>query len=319
MGMLVDGKWHDVWYKPDEEGRFVRSKTQFRNWIKRDGSTDFAPAKGRYHLYVSLACPWAHRTLILRHLKGLDEAISISIVDPLMLEGGWKFTGDMGSTLDQVNSKDYLWQVYTAVDANFSGRVTVPVLWDKQKNVIVNNESLEIIKMLDQEFVDLIGSAPEYYPLALRSEIDLVVEAIYEPINNGVYKSGFATTQKAYEEAVVELFTQLDHWEKVLESQRYIAGSDMTIADWCLFTTLLRFDPVYVGHFKCNLRRIYDYPNLWNYLLELYQFAGVAQSCNFDHIKRHYYGSHPTVNPTAIVPVGPQLNLNQKHDRHRLE
>jgi putative glutathione S-transferase len=319
MGMLVDGKWSDVWYEPDKKGRFVRSTTQFRDWIGSGGESRFAPAAGRYHLYVSLACPWAHRTLIMRRLKNLTEAISISIVDPMMLEGGWFFSTNPGCIADSVNAKKYMWEIYTAADAKYSGRVTVPVLWDKERSTIVNNESLEIIKMFDQDFGSVVQSSFEFYPEALRSEIDQVVAEIYEPINNGVYKSGFATTQAAYEEAVVTLFGELDRLEEVLNQQRYLVGSQITLADWCLFTTLLRFDPVYVGHFKCNKKRIFDYANLWNYMLELYQIPGVQETCNFDHIKRHYYGSHASVNPTKIVPLGPEFDLSQPHNRNRVK
>jgi putative glutathione S-transferase len=312
MGQLVNGQWENEWYESDKKGRFVRPETQFRV----DGGSLIAETD-RYHLYISLACPWAHRTLIMRKLKKLDQVISLSVVDHLMGDQGWVFTDNPGAIPDTVNHKKYLHEVYTAAKNDYTGRVTVPVLWDKKQKTIVCNESSEIMRMFDTQF-DAIGDASvNFYPEHLQKEIDRVSEKIYEPINNGVYRSGFATSQQAYEEAVTELFAALDHWEGVLSKQRYLCGDVITEADWRMFTTLVRFDPVYVGHFKCNLKRIVDYPNLWNYLKELYQVPGVSETCDFDHIKRHYYESHPMVNPTGIVPKGPVINFSEKHDRDR--
>jgi len=318
MGLLVEGKWVDQWYEPDKKGRFVRSASQFRQRVTADGSSGFKAETDRYHLYISYACPWAHRTMIMRALKKLESVISISVVDHLMLEQGWVFTRNPGCTADGVNHKQYLHEIYTSADPRYSGRATVPVLWDKNTHTIVNNESSEIIRMFDLEF-DAYGDGDvTFYPETLRSEIDRVSEAIYEPVNNGVYRAGFAGTQPAYEDAVTELFESLDHWEQVLGHQRYLCGDVITEADWRIFTTLLRFDVVYVGHFKCNLKRIVDYPNLWNYLRELYQIPGVAGTCHFDHIKRHYYESHTMINPTGIVPKGPIIDFTTPHDRRRL-
>ncbi len=318
MGLMVDGKWTTEWYQADSEGRFQRPQTRFHNRVTADGSSGFKAEPGRYHLYVSLACPWAHRTLIMRKLKKLEAAISVSVVDPFMGEDGWFFSEEPGCVPDHVNGKRFLHQVYSKADANYSGRVTVPVLWDKQRQTIVNNESREIMRMLDTEF-DSIGDASiSFYPAHLRERIDQTIDAIYEPINNGVYRAGFATSQRAYAEAVSELFDALDHWDSVLATNRYLCGDVITEADWCLFTTLVRFDSVYVGHFKCNLRRIVDYPNLWNYLKELYQVPGVSDTCDFDHIKRHYYESHDMINPTRVVPLGPLIDFDAAHDRERL-
>jgi len=318
MGLLVEGKWVDQWYEPDKKGRFVRSASQFRQQVTADGSSGFKAETDRYHLYVSYACPWAHRTLIMRALKKLQSVISVSVVDHLMLEQGWVFTRNPGCAADEVNHKTYLHEIYTFADPRYSGRATVPVLWDKKTHTIVNNESSEIIRMFDLEF-DAYGDADvNFYPEALRSEIDRVSEAIYEPVNNGVYRAGFAGTQSSYEDAVTELFEALDHWEQVLGHQRYLCGDVITEADWRMFTTLLRFDVVYVGHFKCNLKRIIDYPNLWNYLRELYQIPGVAETCHFDHIKGHYYQSHTMINPMALVPKGPIIDFTVPHNRGRL-
>lgn len=318
MGMLVNGKWSTEWYQPDSKGRFQRPETLFRHRVTADGSSGFKAEAGRYHLYVSHACPWAHRTLIMRKLKNLEDAISVSVVDYFMGDDGWVFTERPGATLDTVNNKKFLRDIYLLADPDYTGRVTVPVLWDKKEQTIVNNESREILRMLDTEF-DAIGDASvTFAPAGMRDKIDETLTAIYEPINNGVYRSGFATTQEAYDEAVTQLFDALDHWDKVLGSQRFLCGDIITEADWCLFTTLVRFDPVYVGHFKCNLRRIVDYPNLWNFVKELYQTPGIADTCNFDHIKRHYYESHETINPTRIVPKGPIVDFNEPHDRDRL-
>jgi putative glutathione S-transferase len=316
MGMLVEGKWQDVWYDTESTGgRFVRQASAFRDWVTADGSSGFAAASGRYHLYVSLACPWAHRTLVLRKLKGLEDHISISIVHPLMLENGWTFRDGDGVIPDTVNGSEYLYQVYTTARPDYTGRVTVPVLWDTHTGTIVSNESSEIIRMLNREFDDAGATGPDFCPPDLEEAIDDVNAFVYSRINNGVYKAGFATTQQAYEDAVGELFDALDSLEDRLRNQRYLVGDRMTEADWRLFTTLIRFDPVYVGHFKCNLRRVVDYPHLWAYTRELYQVPGVAQTVNFDHIKRHYYGSHRTINPTGVVPLGPEIDYSLPHER----
>lgn len=326
MGLLVDGKWHDVWYDTKStQGRFERSKSQFRNWVTKDGSAGptgkggFKAEAGRYHLYVSYACPWAHRTLIFRALKKLEDVISVSVVDYLMVEEGWTFYGTTGSTGDAVYNSKRLHEIYTRADPTYSGRVTVPVLWDKQRETIVSNESSEIIRMLNSAFDAFGDTSLDLYPEALRGEIDALNEFVYPNINNGVYRAGFATSQDAYEEAFGQVFAALDRLEQKLSQQRYLAGSSLTEADWRLFTTLLRFDPVYVGHFKCNLRRIADYPNLWNYTRELYQVPGVASTVNMEHIKGHYYCSHKTINPTGIVPLGPEIDFSAPHDRDRFE
>ena len=325
MGMLVDGVWHDIWYDTKEtKGHFQRAASQFRNWITPDGTAGpsgtggFKAEAGRYHLYVSLACPWAHRTLIFRKLKKLEELISVSIVDPLMLENGWEFKGKDGGTIDPLFGAKALWEIYVKADPHYSGRVTVPVLWDKQTGTIVNNESAEIIRMLNSAFDALTGSKQDFYPENLRSDIDALNELVYDTVNNGVYKAGFATTQEAYEENARRLFETLDTLDKRLSTKRYLFGEQLTEADWRLFTTLVRFDAVYVGHFKCNIRRIADYPNLSKYLRDLYQFAGVAETVNLAHIKNHYYRSHKTINPTGIVPIGPELDLDRPHGRERL-
>jgi putative glutathione S-transferase len=316
MGLLVDGTWHDQWYDTGSTGgRFVRTEAQFRNRVTADGSSGHKAESGRYHLYVSYACPWAHRTLIYRKLKGLDEHIPISVVSPLMLEHGWTFEDWPGVIPDPVNNARYLHQVYTAAQSDYSGRVTVPILWDTESGTIVNNESAEIIRMLDREFEDVGASGPIFCPPDLEAEIDDVNAFVYSRINNGVYKAGFATTQEAYEEAVVALFDALDTLEDRLSRQRYLVGDRITEADWRLFTTLLRFDPVYVSHFKCNIRRIVDYPNLWGYTRELYQVPGVADTVHLDHIKTHYFGSHETINPTGIIPAGPEVDFDEPHGR----
>ena len=325
MGLLQDGKWVDQWYDTKSSGgHFVRKNSQFRNWITADGSAGpsgeggFKAGPGRYHLYVSLACPWAHRTLIFRALKGLEDSISVSIVHWFMGDQGWTFTPEDGSTADTVNGAALLHEVYTTADPGYSGRVTVPALWDRQTGSIVSNESSEIIRMFNSAF-DEVGARPgDYYPEAHRSEIDKINDRIYGTVNNGVYKAGFATAQDAYEEAVVPLFETLDWLEGRLGSQRYLTGSAVTEADWRLFPTLVRFDPVYFGHFKCNLRRIADYPNLSGYVRDLYQHPGVAETVDFLHIKNHYYGSHGTINPTRIVPMGPDVDYTAPHDRDRL-
>jgi glutathionyl-hydroquinone reductase len=312
MGLLVDGVWQDVWYDTKKsEGRFVRSESRFRNWITADGSSDFSAEAGRYHLYVSYACPWAHRTLIFRALKGLENLISVSAVEPLMLENGWAFADGA----DPINNARFLYDVYKAAKPDYSGRVTVPVLWDKQSHTIVSNESSEIIRMFNGAF-DSLGAAPgDYYPEALRDEIDAVNARIYDTVNNGVYRAGFATTQTAHEEAVDTLFESLDWLEKTLSERRYLIGTQITEADWRLFTTLVRFDSVYHGHFKCNKRRLVDYPNLWAFTRELYQVPGIAETVNMSHIKGHYYGSHKTINPTGIIPTGPAIDFDEPHGR----
>lgn len=326
MGLLIDGKWHDQWYDTEaNEGRFERDISRFRNWVTVDGSagpsgTDgFKAEPNRYHLYVSLACPWAHRTLIFRKLKSLEDMITVSVVHPLMLENGWTFAEGEGVISDPIHNAKYMHEVYTAAKSDYSGRVTVPVLWDKKKNTIVSNESSEIIRMFNSAF-DEVGANKEVnlLPEALRSEIDELNDFVYPNINNGVYKTGFATTQEAYDEAVVDLFKALDTIESRLENNRYLTGNTITEADWRLFTTLVRFDPVYVGHFKCNIRRIVDYPNLWGYTRDLYQVPGVAETVNMDHIKTHYYGSHDTINPTLIVPRGPELDFMAPHGRETI-
>jgi len=325
MGLLQNGKWVDQWYDTKaSKGHFVRQASQFRNWITADGAPGpsgvggFRAEAGRYHLYVSYACPWAHRTLIFRALKKLEAMISVSIVNWYMGANGWTFDPVSGVVPDDINNAEFLHQVYTASDPNYSGRVTVPVLWDKKSNKIVSNESSEIIRMFNEAF-DSLGAAPgDYYPLALRDEINSLNDRIYETVNNGVYKAGFATTQEAYDEAVSKVFETLNWLEKRLETQRYLTGEAVTEADWRLFTTLVRFDPVYVGHFKCNLKRLADYPNLSGYVRDLYQHPGVAATVHLDHIKKHYFVSHATINPTGIVPTGPTINYTAPHYRDKL-
>jgi putative glutathione S-transferase len=313
MGMLVDGTWHDVWYDTKSTGgRFVRKAAQFRDRVTADGSSGFKAEPGRYHLYVSYACPWAHRTLIVRALEGLEDQISVSVVNPLMLEQGWSFRPWDGVVPDPILGAEFMHQVYTAARSDFTGRVTVPVLWDREEGTIVNNESSEIIRMLDSEFG---GSGPDLYPVELRGEIDDINAFVYSRINNGVYKAGFATTQAAYEEAVTSLFDALDTLEERLGHQRYLVGDRITEADWRLFTTLLRFDPVYVGHFKCNIRRLVDYPSLWAFTRELYQVPGIRETVRLDHIKTHYYGSHPSINPSGVIPAGPAIDYDEPHGR----
>lgn len=323
MGLLVDGKWQDKWYDTSKSGgRFERSEAQFRNWVTADGSAGptgsagFAAEAGRYHLYVSYACPWAHRTLIFRKLKGLEDLISYSVVAPEMLENGWEFR-DSGELADPLYGKSFLHQIYTKANPEYSGRVTVPVLWDKQQQTVVSNESADIIRMLNSAFNELTGNHVDYYPEPLRKDIDEVNDMVYHNVNNGVYKAGFATTQEAYEEAFDALFVALDELENRLAAQRYLTGEQITEADWRLFTTLVRFDAVYVGHFKCNLRRIADYPNLWGFVRDLYQQQGIAETVVMEHIKTHYYASHDMINPTGVVPKGPAIDFMAKHDRAR--
>ncbi|MGY0779412.1 glutathione S-transferase family protein [Azospirillum argentinense] len=311
MGLLIDGRWHDQWYDTKNSGgAFVRPETQFRNWVRADGSTPFQPEAGRYHLFVSLACPWAHRTLILRKLKGLEDVIGVTVVDPLMREEGWTFPEP-----DPITGSARLHEVYTKADPTYSGRVTVPVLWDRKTGTIVSNESAEIVRMLNREF-DAFGDASlDFYPAELAEEIDRLNAFVYDRVNNGVYKAGFATSQEKYEQAFDALFAALDELDERLGGQRYLLGNRQTEADWRLFTTLVRFDAVYVGHFKCNLHRIADYPNLSGYLRDLYQVPGVAETVDFHHIKRHYYASHTMINPTGVVPKGPALDLDAPHGR----
>ncbi|HEY9572195.1 MAG TPA: glutathione S-transferase family protein [Pusillimonas sp.] len=322
MGLLVDGKWHDQWYDTASTGgRFVRSDAQFRNWITPDGSagpsggSGFRAEPGRYHLYVSLACPWANRTLILRALKGLEQMISVSVVNPYMGENGWTFEPGPGVIADPVGQAQYLYQVYQRAQPDYSGRVTVPVLWDLERNTIVGNESSEIIRMLNSAFDGICSREGDYAPEQLLPQIDVVNAEIYDAVNNGVYKVGFATEQDVYEQEVDKLFAYLDKLEIKLGHQRYLLGDQVTEADWRLFTTLIRFDAVYHGHFKCNLKRLADYENLWSYTRELYQWPGVAATINFDHIKQHYYRSHHTINPNGIVPAGPILDLDRAPSR----
>jgi putative glutathione S-transferase len=324
MGQLIDGKWHDVWYDTaSTAGRFVRSEAPWRDWVTRDGSPaprrrrGFKAEPGRYHLYVSLACPWAHRTLIFRVLKRLEDVISVSVVHPYMGKDGWTFRVEDGATGDRLYDSAFLHQIYTRADPSYTGRVTVPVLWDRREETIVSNESSEIIRMLNAAFDEWGDGGVDLYPEALRPEIDAVNALVYPSVNNGVYRAGFATTQAAYEEAYAELFRALDALEDRLAGRRYLVGEAQTEADWRLFTTLVRFDAVYVGHFKCNRQRIADYPQLSNYLRDLYQAPGVAGTVNLSHIKAHYYGSHATINPTGIVPLGPALDFTAPHDRGR--
>lgn len=306
MGRLVEGKWTTQWYDTEKTGgRFVREDAGFRERVTRDGSSGFPAEPGRYHLYVSWACPWAHRTLIFRKLKQLEDVIDVSVVHWLMADNGWEFTGEDGSTPDRVNGKRYLHEVYTLARPDYTGRVTVPVLWDRKTSTIVNNESAEIIRMLNSEFDDFGDPDLDFYPGELRGEIDRVNEFVYHRVNNGVYKAGFATRQTAYEEAVSALFEALDELEGRLAHSRYLVGDRLTEADWRLFTTLVRFDAVYHGHFKCNLRRIRDYTHLHRYLRRLYEHPGVAETVHMDHIKKHYYASHRMINPTGVVPLGP--------------
>jgi putative glutathione S-transferase len=313
--MLVEGEWKTERQQEDEEGRFIRPSSAFRNIVTADGSSGYKAESGRYHLYISWACPWAHRTAILRKLKGLEGAISQSVVHPVMGEGGWAFSD---AYPDQINGASYLRGIYTKADPNYTGRVTTPVLWDRKEETIVNNESREIMRMLDTEFEAFAKESVDFCPEDLREEIDRTLDELYEPINNGVYRAGFAIEQAAYEEAVTDLFEALDRWEEVLSGRRYLCGDRLTEADWAFFTTLIRFEPVYHYLFKCNLRRIVDYPNLWGYLRDLYQQPDVAETVDLDHIKRHYYVSHGSINPTGIVPKGPILYLDEPHDRERL-
>lgn len=313
MGMLVDGEWKDVWYDTSSTGgRFVRQDASFRDVVSRAPGARFAPEKGRYHLYVSLACPWAHRTLVVRALKGLEDVIGVSVVDPLMAEKGWVFSDGPGCVRDPLFGAEFLHQIYVRARPKYSGRVTVPVLWDKREGTIVNNESSEIIRMLDEAFDDFATrKLHPLYPETLRSEIDAVNARVYDTVNNGVYKAGFATTQEAYEAGVVPLFESLDWLDARLAKSRFLCGDELTEADIRLFTTLVRFDAVYHGHFKCNLRRIVDYPHLWPYTRAIYQMPHLRETVDFAHIKGHYYRSHVTINPTRVVPMGPVLDWDE--------
>lgn len=319
MGKLIDGQWTNEWYKADPRGHFVRDETKFRSHFSADGSSGFRPEAGRYHLYVSLACPWAHRTLIVRKLRGLEEVISLSVVHPYMGENGWEFREAPGTIPDGVNGARYLHEVYTKAKPDYSGRVTVPVLWDKQSNTIVCNESRQIARMFQRELPGLGDDSVDLCPPSLEADVEREIDALYKPVNNGVYRAGFATTQEAYDEAVTQLFDALEGYEARLRTQRYLLGSVLTEADIFFFTTLLRFDPVYHYHFKCNLKRIGDYPHLASYLRDVYQVRGVAETCNMQHIKEHYYTSHPQINPSRIVPKGPFFDLSLPHDRARLQ
>jgi putative glutathione S-transferase len=316
MGYLLKGVWHDGWYDTAKTGgEFMRQDAVFRDRVTADGSSGFRAEPGRFHLYVSLACPWAHRTLIFRKLKRLEDAISVSVVEPVMSAQGWAFSTTLP---DHLHGFSHLHQVYTRARADYSGRVSVPVLWDKQRATIVNNESAEIIRMLNSEFGACAPATPDYYPARLRPQIDEINSIVYPNVNNGVYRAGFAGTQQAYEGAVKRLFDTLDTLDARLAGTRYLVGNGLTEADWRLFTTLVRFDAVYYGHFKCNVRRIEDYPNLGGFLRDLYQIDGVAQTVNLDHIKHHYYMSHQHINPSRIVPVGPLLDFGRPHGRARL-
>ncbi|WP_273209300.1 glutathione S-transferase family protein [Marinobacter subterrani] len=327
MGLLIDGKWHDKWYDTDKTGgKFEREAARFRNWVTADGSPGpdgeggFKAESGRYHLYVSMACPWAHRTLIFRKLKGLEKHISVSVVHPDMVENGWEFRPDREQHRDHLHGFRFLHQVYTKAAPEYSGRVTVPTLWDKEKQTIASNESAEIIRMFNSAFDGLEGVRTDldFYPAALQGEIDEVNARVYDTVNNGVYKAGFATAQDRYEEAYEALFESLDWLEARLAGQRYLVGGQLTEADWRLFTTLIRFDAVYFSHFKCNRQRIGDFPALSAYLRDLYQVPGVAQTVDIGQIKRHYYVSQRTINPTQIVPVGPALDFDAPHGREKL-
>jgi len=311
LGQLVNGIWQKDWTERSENGQFQRMPTLFHDRITADGSSGFKAEPDRYHLYISLGCPWAHRTALLWQLKGLAGIVGLSIVDPVNSEQGWKFSNQPGCIPDTVNDASYLWQIYTLADRSYSGRVTVPVLWDKQTNTIVNNESRQIIQMFNSEFDAFAKAEVNFYPKSLQAEIDRTIDAIYQPINNGVYRAGFAASQSAYESAVTELFAALDRWESVLGQQRYLCGETITLADWCMFTTLFRFDLAYYSLFKCNLRRLIDYPNLWRYLRDLYHQPGVAEMCSVDHVKQLYFAGIPEINPSRIVPIGPEIDYSQ--------
>jgi putative glutathione S-transferase len=315
MNMLVDGEWTtDAYESTNDDGEFDRQETDFRSRIRNGPDAEFPPESGRYHLYISRACPWAHRAAMTRALKGLEDVISLSVVEPVRIDDGWEFSEEHP---DPLYGSAYLRDVYVKADDDYTGRVTVPVLWDRERETIVNNESEEIMRMLDTEFGDFARDV-DLYPEGYRDEVDRILDEIYEPINNGVYRAGFAGSQAAYDEAVSELFDALDRWEAVLADQRYLAGDVLTEADLAMFATLVRFDHVYHTHFKCNRRAIHEYPNLWNYTKELYGLPGIAETVNVDHIVRHYYRSHGDVNPKRLVPVGPEIDFAEGHDRDRL-
>lgn len=325
MSLLVNGEWQPDWFATEsEQGEFIREDAQFRSWITADGKPGpsgeggFTAEADRYHLYVSLACPWAHRTLIFRALKGLESLISVDVVHPYMGELGWSFQQDGTACGDQLYASDYMHQIYTRADPKYTGIVTVPVLWDKKRETIVSNESSEIIRMFNSAFDHLTGNQQDFYPQERRAEIDAINAPIYDEVNNGVYRTGFATSQSAYADAFTQLFNRLDQLEKTLAEQRYLTGNTLTEADWRLFTTLVRFDAVYVGHFKCNRNRLVDFPNLWAYTRELYQIPGIAETVNMAHIKQHYYQSHDWINPTGIVPIGPEIDFSAPHQRDQL-
>jgi putative glutathione S-transferase len=320
MNMLVDGEWRtDAYESTNDDGEFDRQETTFRDRIRDDPDARFQPEAGRYHLYVSFACPWAHRALLVRSLKGLADAVSVDVVDPYREDDGWQFTPEKaGCTPDTVNGSDSLREVYQAADPDMTGRVTVPVLWDRREETIVNNESAEILRMLDVAMDGVAENDVDLYPEGYRDEVDEIIEAIYDPINNGVYRAGFAGTQAAYDDAIDDLFAALDHWDEVLAERRYLAGDRLTEADICMFTTLVRFDQVYHTHFMCNVQHVHEYDNLWPYLRDLYRTPGVAETVNMTHIKEHYYTTHPDVTPSRIVARGPDLDFTADHDRDRL-
>jgi putative glutathione S-transferase len=318
MGKLIDGKWTTEWYGTDDKGHFIREDTVFRDRVTRDGSSGYRAEPERYHLYVSLACPWAHRTLITRQLKRLQKVISVSVVHPHMGESGWEFREFPHSTPDTVNGARYLHEIYTKANPNYTGRVTVPVLWDKQRETIVCNESRLIMRMLDHEFDAFAEANVDLCPAELQEEIDREIDALYRPVNNGVYRAGFATRQSSYEEAVRELFAALGRYEARLSTQRYLFGTRLTEADICLFTTAFRFDPVYYGHFKCNLRHLRDHSALWGFVRDIYQLPGLSETCSLAQIKHHYFTSHPSINPNGIIALGPEIDLLEPPAREHL-
>jgi glutathionyl-hydroquinone reductase len=313
MGRMVDGQWTTEWYRADRAGQFHRPPTQFRGTVTADGSSRFPAAPGRYHLYVSLACPWASRTLIVRALRRLEDAVPVTVVDPVMGEDGWRF----GDDPDPIGGAGFLREVYARARPDYTGRVTVPVLWDRATATIVSNESRDIIRMLDRAFDRYAGAPNRLFPDDRLGEVEAMIDANYAPVNDGVYRAGFATTQAAYEDAATRVFARLDQLEALLATRRFLCGPRLTAADVCLFTTLYRFDPVYYLHFKCNLRRLVDYPNLWGFVRDVYQTGTVAATCDLDHVKAHYYRSHPSINPRGIVPVGPELDYTSPHGRDR--
>lgn len=322
MGLLINGVWHDQWYDTKATGgKFVRQDAVFRNWVTADGSPGptgtggFKAEAGRYHLYVSLACPWASRTLIYRKLKGLEDMISLSVTHWYMGEDGWSFEAGDGVVADHVNGAAFMREIYTLAKADYTGRVTVPVLWDKERRTIVSNESADIIRMFNSAFDGIGAAGGDHYPAALQAEVDAINARVYPGLNNGVYRAGFATSQQAYDAALADVFSTLDWLEDRLGQRRFLLGDEPLECDWRLFTTLVRFDPVYVGHFKCNIRRLVDYPNLWGYTRDLYQWPGIEETVDFRHIKGHYYTSHPTINPTRIIPRGPVLDFEGRHGR----